>query len=242
MISGRHLGSDSSYWQDHNQVIELLADLYPKAFFLNPTVRLPLKNGIEKDIDVKEIVCAAGHPVDLYSAIRWYEGHYGYLLQLQPGTSRIDLQGNRVGTVSQDEAIAATERIKEINKQKNERRAAMNGNGRLPTFVTKAPVTSKLPAGGTVSKATPTIAKSEAATVTKPEPPPPAIAKPEPTPAVTKPEPAVVIKDERQKQLKLAIKRIEFALSTLETDGEMAASILCSANKTIEQVIDKLGA
>jgi hypothetical protein len=73
---------------------------------------------------------------------------------------------------------------------------------------------------------------------------PPAIAKLESAPVSTKVEPApgVAIEDERQKQLKVAIKRIEFALSNLETDGEMAASILRSASRAVEQVIDKLGA
>jgi hypothetical protein len=220
------------YRQDHNQVIELLADCYPKAFFVNPRMRVPLKNRVDKDIDPKEITYAAGHPVDVYGAVRWYQSHFGYLLQLQTGASRIDLHGNPCGTVTSDEAIAATQFIKETHNRINERKAAMrngNGNGNgLPTFVTKRPVTfgTKLP-GGTMNKVTP-----------------PAIAKLESAPVSTKVEPApgVAIEDERQKQLKVAIKRIEFALSNLETDGEMAASILRSASRAVEQVIDKLGA
>ena len=46
-------GRDSAYGirQDHNKAIELLEFCYPKAFFANPKVRLPLKRGIEKAVD-----------------------------------------------------------------------------------------------------------------------------------------------------------------------------------------------
>jgi sRNA-binding protein len=209
------------YPQDHNQVIELLEYLYPKAFFVNPRCRLPLKLGIEKDIDPKEIEQAAGHPVNVHGAVGWYTGHYGYLLQIQTGAPRYNLHGERVGTVVQDEAIAAEARVRELNKIKKERQMELaearvrelnriknerrmermhNENGHeLPGFITKAPAVK------------------------------------EPPPLITKP----AVENERAKQLKLAIKRIDLAASNLE-DGEMAATILRNASDVIEQVINKI--
>jgi sRNA-binding protein len=214
--------------QDHDQVIELLAFCYPKAFFPNsqwffpnPQCRLPLKAGIFKDIDPQEIREAAGHPVNVLAAVKWYEGHIGYLIQMQTGAPRYDLNGNRVGTVTQDDAQAAKQRLEEIYKRKRERDEQQgpveivrkNGNGRmnneaLPAFITK-PV------------------------MAKPEPPTLVVAKPEPPPA------AALIEDDRNKQLQLAIKRIELASTNL-ADAECAATILRTANEAIQRVIDKL--
>jgi sRNA-binding protein len=142
-----------------------------------------------------------------------YTGHYGYLLQLHTGAPRYDLHGKRCGTVTNDDAAAASQRIKEINQIKNQRReeeSLYNGNGKLPAFIMRP-----LP--------TATIAKSE---------PAPAIAKPAPMPVIA-------VDDDRQKHLKLAVKRIELAASNLE-DAEMAATILRNASDVIQQVIEKL--
>ena len=39
-----------NHYQDHNEVIKLLCELYPKCFFSNPKQRCPLKLGIVDDL------------------------------------------------------------------------------------------------------------------------------------------------------------------------------------------------
>ena len=109
--------------QDHKQVIEILALCFPKAFFVEPRQRLPLKHQIEKDIKPDEVALAAGQPVDVNGAVDFYRSHYGYQIQLQAGAARLDLNGNRAGTVTDGEAIAARQRVVEIRKVMQERKA-----------------------------------------------------------------------------------------------------------------------
>ncbi len=107
--------------QDHRQVIEILALCFPKAFFVEPRQRLPLKIRIEKDIKSEDVALAAGQPVDVNGAVDFYRSHIGYEMALQAGAARYDLLGNRVGTVTVTEANEAKQRLAEIYRRKQER-------------------------------------------------------------------------------------------------------------------------
>src|SRR5262249_58940733 len=101
-------------------VIRLLADKYPKSFFENPRLRRPLKRNILADLE------QAGFPAprDLTAAaVNFYQGHFGYLLALQAGAKRIDLEGKEVGTVTELEQDTACKKFKEGQKAHSEKNA-----------------------------------------------------------------------------------------------------------------------
>jgi sRNA-binding protein len=94
--------------QDHNEVIGVLAQLYPKAFFIDPRQRLPLKKNI-----VADLAAAADRELAFYdvgAAVDWYCGHIGYDYALHAGRERVDLHGTVVGKVSEQETLAAQQR------------------------------------------------------------------------------------------------------------------------------------
>jgi sRNA-binding protein len=51
----------------------------------------------------------------------WQESKRGYATST-PGTKRVDLDGREVGTVTEQEALAAKQRIYEFNEKRNEQR------------------------------------------------------------------------------------------------------------------------
>ncbi len=93
---------------------------YPKAFFEDPRDRKPLKIGIHADILADESNQLAGY--QLTSALRWYTGAYGYQLCLKAGEDRVDLQGEKAGEVTEADATAAAEKVKQIKGKMKEAR------------------------------------------------------------------------------------------------------------------------
>ena len=92
---------------DRERAVEVLCETYPKAFFANPRQRQPLKHGILQDI----IANLTEHPDcelkfhDIDDAVDWYRSHVGYHQACAvAGTPRINLKGERAGTVTASEA------------------------------------------------------------------------------------------------------------------------------------------
>ena len=121
----------------------MLSTHYPKCFFEEGRQRRPLKLGIatniiaDKDFDANPELIAAG--------VDWYISHISYQISLSvAGSKRIDLDGCEVGTVTEQEAIAAQQRANEIGKKLNERKASISQIGLMhpptptPTPRTKA--------------------------------------------------------------------------------------------------------
>jgi sRNA-binding protein len=107
---------------EHEQVIHMLCDHYPKCFFEDPRQRRPLKKNIAADI-AKDPNFKVD-PDRIVAAVDWYKSHISYDYALaQTGVKRIDLSGVEVGTVTESEAIAARQAIAEkgttINTAKN---------------------------------------------------------------------------------------------------------------------------
>jgi ProP effector len=91
-------------------VINLLCDQFPEAFS-RPNPR-PLKLGVHA-----EALAALGEAVtlaDLRSALRAYTSRRRYLQSLLAGASRIDLQGNPAGVVTDDDQRDAQLRLAEL--------------------------------------------------------------------------------------------------------------------------------
>jgi ProP effector len=90
-----------------NETIGALAAKFPKAFFVYERRRRPLKLGIHLDI-------AAAAPEipakEIRTALRIYVTNTGYLHACKAGATRIDLNGEPAGCVTDDEARNAAER------------------------------------------------------------------------------------------------------------------------------------
>jgi ProP effector len=88
-----------------DEVIASLAARYPKAIFVEPELRRPLKVGVFEDLWAA--LAGTVTPKDLSAAIRSYVGCPEYLRRCTAGAHRINLDGAEWGEVSRDEAIFA---------------------------------------------------------------------------------------------------------------------------------------
>jgi hypothetical protein len=105
---------------ERDRAVEVLCEMYPKTFFSNPRQRRPLKHGILQDINAD----LAAHPDselkfhDIEDTVDWYCSHVGYHRACSiAGTPRINLKGERVGTVTETEARDEDEITKQLFEQ-----------------------------------------------------------------------------------------------------------------------------
>lgn len=119
--------------QDHTHVIRMLADAYPKTFFIEPRRRVPLKVKIEQDITA-DLANNKDNELRFYNieaAVDWYRSHIGYHMACgTPGNGRLDLTGRAIAKVTEAEARAAQQAVTEIHHQM---RTSRNGNYFSPT-------------------------------------------------------------------------------------------------------------
>jgi sRNA-binding protein len=137
--------------EERDHAIQALAKEYPKAFFVKPEQRKPLKHDIEKDIKA-DLAKDNDSPLldyDIDDAVEWYTTHVGYYIACSvAGASRIDLQGRPVSKVTPSEARKAEEAKKEAFAKMATRKE------KLPQFVTQpaaAPKIAALPVNATLS-------------------------------------------------------------------------------------------
>ncbi len=110
-----------TYREDVDNIIEMLAATYPKAFFVDHRLRLPLKKNVEADLE------KAGTKIDPYLLARvmeFYKGCYGYNYAIYHGKKRVDLDGNEVESVTQKERDAAMKHIQETKRLFEEKQRA----------------------------------------------------------------------------------------------------------------------
>ena len=81
-------------------VIELLAERFPKTFFVHEQRRRPLKVGIH--LDLKATLDGALGEREMKLALTIYCRNKCYRAKLRKGAWRIDLAGNVVDTIMQD--------------------------------------------------------------------------------------------------------------------------------------------
>jgi sRNA-binding protein len=106
--------------QDHNDVIDILAELYPGAFFMDQRLRQPLKKNILADIKAEQHPKLEGWNVG--AAVWFYCNSYHYHKAVAlAGSRRLDLNGDSVDTVTEKEAQSAIAMINEINAKKTAR-------------------------------------------------------------------------------------------------------------------------
>jgi ProP effector len=86
-------------------VLELLCELFPKAFVRYQARRRPLKIGIHNDL--LAVLDGAVTAAELSHALRIYVSNRVYRERLREGAIRIDLNGEPAGTVAPEHAITA---------------------------------------------------------------------------------------------------------------------------------------
>jgi sRNA-binding protein len=87
--------------------IEYLAEKYPACFFTNSTLKRPLKKNIILDLEKDNTLDADKRE----AAIGFYTKDWNYEHKLQAGVERIDLDGKRAGTVTEQEHTEAMQRV-----------------------------------------------------------------------------------------------------------------------------------
>ena len=90
------------------QMIEYLADKYPKAFFTRPQLKRPLKRNIVDDLEKDQVLDQERRN----AAISFYTQDWNYEHALQVGAKRVDLSGKEIGTVTQLEQKEALDRVR----------------------------------------------------------------------------------------------------------------------------------
>jgi ProP effector len=112
------------------KTIALLAERWPRCFFLHPPHRRPLKIRIDQDI-----AAAAPdiEPTLLGRTLGYYVNGIAYLDNCRPGAARIDLNGEVCGSVSPEDAERATRRYAAALKRSAARRRAVEVVASAPT-------------------------------------------------------------------------------------------------------------
>jgi sRNA-binding protein len=85
--------------------IELLAEKFPRCFAMLESRRRPLKIGIDQDILAALPDGISRH--EIRRALRSYCGNAGYLRSMKVGVTRVGLDGNAAGTVTEDDMAHA---------------------------------------------------------------------------------------------------------------------------------------
>jgi sRNA-binding protein len=106
---------------DRDDFIRHLAERFPKTFFEEPSLRRPLKLNILSDLEQQNVL---DHD-KLEQTLTWYCGHYTYNYALTAGATRIDLDGNKAGTVTAAEQQEALAYIKTRKQEIAERQETM---------------------------------------------------------------------------------------------------------------------
>lgn len=90
------------------EFIKALTEKFPKAFFIDPHGRIPLKTGIVDDLIREGMV----DDLKLRRAVSFYESHFAYQYALEAGAWRVDLHGKPVSRVTPAEETKAKEYIR----------------------------------------------------------------------------------------------------------------------------------
>jgi sRNA-binding protein len=103
---------------DREEFIKYLSEKFPKCFFEDPAQRRPLKHNILVDLEKQNIL----NPEMLSQAVDWYPSHFAFRRSLLAGAERVDLDGNKVGTVTLQEQHEARAWITARQRESAERR------------------------------------------------------------------------------------------------------------------------
>jgi sRNA-binding protein len=97
--------------------LDYLVRKYPACFYRDPILKRPLKKGIEQDLRDESAI-------NVEHVIAFYTRDWRYQATLLAGADRIDLDGKKAGTVTEQEARAATRQVADEKQKIREKRAA----------------------------------------------------------------------------------------------------------------------
>jgi sRNA-binding protein len=137
-----------------DEMIEYLAAAYPKAFFTQSQLKIPLKKNIILDLEKDRVL----DDEKRQSAVRFYQQDWGYQRMLVAGAKRIDLNGQTVGTVTEQEEIEARKRVQTEKQEHREKVKTqspitvvrnLHANGKISTDqlskITAPPLNKEIP-------------------------------------------------------------------------------------------------
>jgi ProP effector len=116
------------------ELVAILAGIYPQCFFVYESRRKPLQVGIHISL-----IESSRHNLDndqIKSAVRYYVFNTEYLKGLKAGAGRIDLDGVVVGTVTKDEEGYAQDQL-QWRRDREEERKRRNPNHGKPKLTLK---------------------------------------------------------------------------------------------------------
>lgn len=105
--------------------LQLLLEAYPKTFDRS-NVR-PLKIGIQEDLIADEKVSKN----KIKRALASYVRSLNYYRSLREGVDRVDINGEAAGQVTKEESDYAKQKLKEINKSRQEKRKEQERTDRM---------------------------------------------------------------------------------------------------------------
>ena len=105
--------------------LQLLLEAYPKTFDRN-NVR-PLKIGIQEDLIADEKVSKN----KIKRALASYVRSLNYYRSLREGVDRVDINGEAAGQVTKEESDHAKQKLKEINKARQDKRKEQERTDRM---------------------------------------------------------------------------------------------------------------
>jgi sRNA-binding protein len=108
---------------DIQKIIALLAERYPKTFFVAGKKRKLLKVGIYHDLvdDLKGTISAQALSLTLH----YYTGDVSYLRATKLGRPRIDLNGDAADAVTHEQRLYALDRLRMIAVARQQRHKAI---------------------------------------------------------------------------------------------------------------------
>lgn len=124
--------------EELENMVQYLANKYPKAFFVQSGLKRPLKRNIVDDLEKDGTLDADRRS----NVVAFYTADWNYERALQVGSKRVDLNGKEVGTVTQLEQREALDRVriqKEARHEKNrldgpiEVARKLHANGKIST-------------------------------------------------------------------------------------------------------------
>jgi ProP effector len=116
-------------WQPW-ELIPILAGFWPSTFTVDEHRRRPIKIGILHDLLGKTagVISSA----EIKRTLRHYTSSTSYLRACSAGADRVDLNGNVVGSVTQQEAAAAAAKLARIPKRSLARKVGDGAGGVAP--------------------------------------------------------------------------------------------------------------
>lgn len=107
--------SASSSKKDKQRIIEWLIDNFPQAFFKKSSQIKPLQIGIYEEIVAfyERLEAPPFSKKSLREAVSYYSTSPGYLRNQKTNAARVDLYGNEVDSVTEEQAKYAYQRYQE---------------------------------------------------------------------------------------------------------------------------------